>query len=187
MDSQSLSWICYWAFVVYACNKMWDSISHHTSYLCSFLSQFLMYVTLLSTLKSYFSGTEAPVCAATLSWSLASWSAETREVNFYTSELRTTPNKQGRQQNSSERPLNILRLKLQSHSAFLYDKKRNLSFYPVNFVIPVNRWYYTGAGKNTNNIDFKTEGNWMCMPLRTFALLTRTFKEHWTSVWRYIN
>lgn len=128
MDSQSLSWICYWAFVVYACNKMWDSISHHTSYLCSFLSQFLMYVTLLSTLKSYFSGTEAPVCAATLSWSLASWSAETREVNFYTSELRTTPNKQGRQQNSSERPLNILRLKLQSHSAFLYDKKEIYPF-----------------------------------------------------------
>lgn len=30
MDSQSLSWICYWAFVVYACNKMWESISHHT-------------------------------------------------------------------------------------------------------------------------------------------------------------
>lgn len=104
------------------------------SYLCSFLSRFLMYVTLFSTLKSYFSGTEAPVYAATLSWSLASWSAETREVNLYTSELRTSQNKQRRQQNSSERPLNILRLKLQSHSAFLYNKKEIYPFIQSTFV-----------------------------------------------------
>lgn len=46
-----------------------------------FFCQFLMYITLFLTLKSYFTGMETSVYAAALAWILASWSVKTREVN----------------------------------------------------------------------------------------------------------
>lgn len=51
----------------------------------------LMNITLFLTLKSYFTGMETAVYTAALPWSLASWSAKTREVNPYTLLLGTLP------------------------------------------------------------------------------------------------